>query len=156
LNYPFSNWRLRSHFTSGSAYGSIQLYGPTAWGSIIPTLIQANGPGVVIGLWGSIDESNNSLPTECSFQFYCDGQAVPWQPGGEDSFVNPWEESNGGNIQQWDWGTPNFTRGSWLEFYRLWGPNNACFWNTSVYGVFPNAVRSAPFRADLCVLYYGP
>jgi hypothetical protein len=163
LNYPFSNWRLRSYFTSnygGAGYGNIQLYGPTAWGSIIPTLIQASGPGAIIGLWGAIDESANGSPTECTFQFYCDGQLVPWQPGGEDTFLNPWEEANGGNIQQWDWGTPNFSPGpgpgSWLEFYRQWGPNNACFWNTSIYGVLPNHIRTMPYRADFCVLYYGP
>jgi hypothetical protein len=160
LDYPFSNWRLRSHFTRGTfSQPNPGFYGaPTDWDHVVPVLLDAHGPGVMLGLWASFDLTAQPEAMEGSFQVYGDGGLRPWQGDGEDTFDDPWEFKNGSFIG-YDVGVPNFVRGQCAEFYRQWGSSGAVYWNVGAYGVFtciPTFCGTGRADRDILTVYYGP
>lgn len=146
-NFPFSNWRLRSSFMRSNVTNN----------SPLVFLNVTNKPGVLIGLWGSVDTSHVQAAFENTWIIMCDNAIPPWQSsGGEDLPLNPYEFTEGGGILQFDFGTPSW-KTNYVEFYRQFNAD-AIYWTNSAVGTFPPsfATSSNPVPTDILAIYYAP
>jgi hypothetical protein len=146
-NFPFSDWRLHASWATSNA-----------WPGNIPAtfLYETNKTGVMLGIWASVDISkDNHWPMEHDWYFLADGVGQPWSDsGGEDLPNNPYEFGQGGNITALTFGTPNWSRTNYAEFYCSF-TTEAPFFKHSMVGQIPFNSQGSAIPANILTIYYA-